>query len=47
MRYVGKYAATRHGTGDNIIWRRKGALCMPDNYSRNTKRMLITFNTYS
>jgi hypothetical protein len=31
-----KYGKARQATNDNITWRRKDALCMPDNYGKST-----------
>jgi len=32
----GKYGRARQTTDDNVMVRRKGAICIPDNYSKNT-----------
>jgi len=43
---VKKYARARQVTGDNIIWCRKDAVCMPDDQSKNIDtHKLIIFNT--
>ena len=36
VRYVQKYGVTRQATDHTTIWHRKDAICMPDNYGKNT-----------
>ena len=42
---VEKYGRAKQATDDNVIWRRKGPICMRGNWDKNTDTLII-LNTY-
>jgi len=42
---VGKCGGVKQTTDDNVIWGRKGPICMPDNCDKNTDTFAI-LNAY-